>query len=197
MFSCPLTNVWMEKPSVKVWNTRNSLSFRTGIVPDAETAPRRSGQSARSSLKLPRPSGWGFFQWAVGLGLIAATAWYAGPVAAQEYPAIPAPLWETFSRGEDYILLSGTRISIGPPTVDGAVATITIDNVPMNGTVDNRTETITWNSIAAEITFRWNEYGSEDTVYVSAPGYVAVPPTIDVPEGRIGEVHLYARGVGS
>ena len=83
-------------------------------------------------------------------------------------------------------------ISLGPPKVEGAEATVTFNNTEVHGPQHNETYDLTYEGLVATITFRWDYDGSPDLVEVVPPdGYVSVPPYASVAEGTTQEFHIF------
>lgn len=118
---------------------------------------------------------------AAGLATLAAVAW--------AYPARP----------QDMRDVSGSIVRIQPTVRPGAVAEIQFENIDNNGPADNGSFPLVLDGLTAEIRFTWNiDDRTEDAITVTVPdGYVAVPPTLVVPEHTTGTVLIFPlEGVG-
>lgn len=87
--------------------------------------------------------------------------------------------------------ISGSLLTLQATEAPGAVAEVELRNVPHNGSRDDGDYTVTLGPITAIVTFVWNPHGSDDQITVYAPGLLAIPETLDVPEGTVGIVLLY------
>jgi hypothetical protein len=93
--------------------------------------------------------------------------------------------------GDDrYDWPSGSYVVIRPCDCAPAVAEVEFKNLPEHGDEDFAFELRT-PGIDATASARMGRGGAPDEIHIDAPGFVAVPPTLVVPEGGTATALLY------
>ena len=82
-------------------------------------------------------------------------------------------------------------LDLGPPTVEGAVATITFENTMVHS--EDEEVTLVWNDIVVNFAFGFNvdALGAERVTAFPPDGYIARPPEVTVQEDTTGTIHIY------
>lgn len=93
---------------------------------------------------------------------------------------------------QDTANLSGTTVTLRPTEHIGGSAEVLFENRSNNGPQDNSTFSLTHDGLTASVTFTWNAVGGSDEIVVEAPeGFVAIPPSLLLPEDTFGVVVIY------
>lgn len=96
------------------------------------------------------------------------------------------------SNAEQSVSIQQSTITLRETTQPGAVAEVVFMNTISNIPEDNGQYLLSDNGMTVEGTFGYNVLGNYDSVSVEPmEGYVAVPPTVIVPEGQAGFIYIY------
>lgn len=93
----------------------------------------------------------------------------------------------------------GTTVFLRPSEEPDAVAEVTMFNVQVNSSPDERDYTLHLGSLQVTVAFDWdaNMSGDDRMTVTVPPGYYAVPEWLDVPEYGTGTIYIYpGHGVG-
>jgi hypothetical protein len=118
--------------------------------------------------------------------------WITNPAWGQDQPQCDPP--ESTESTYVYPDMTGgcdhSFVSLGPPKVKNAVATVTYYNTATHGPQHNDEYTLTYEGLTVTILYVWSS--GDDTVEVVPPeGYIASPQRVDVSEGATQEYHIY------
>ena len=93
----------------------------------------------------------------------------------------------------DTIRLMGTTVTLQDTLQPGAVAEIHYHNHDSNGPTHEGEYPLSHAGLTAQFSFDWNAApGGADQINVTVPeGYVAVPPSLTLPENREGVIYIY------
>ena len=94
----------------------------------------------------------------------------------------------------------GTYAFLRPTQEPGAVAEVTMFNVQVNSSPDEREYPLQLGTLRVTLAFDWDANNNvDDRMTVTVPaGYYTVPDWLDVPEYASGTIYIYSgQGVGS
>jgi len=81
-------------------------------------------------------------------------------------------------------------VSLGPPEVENAVATVTYYNTMIHGPHNDEHYDLTWNDVRVTIYYKWAK-GNDTVTVLPYGGLTADPPEASVVEGTVQKYHLY------
>jgi hypothetical protein len=116
---------------------------------------------------------------AIALALVLCAATAAAQEARHEWPGNHAsgykPAW----------------VELHAPAVAGAVASVTFHNEPVHSA--DEVFPLALDGLVIDVEATWNvDHGPQERIAVTPPpGYAAVPPFVDVSEGRRETLHIY------
>lgn len=92
------------------------------------------------------------------------------------------------------ISISDTMVTISESSEPGVVATITMDNVSLNGSVDNGTYEVAMPGLSVDVIFLWEHdlHGADSITVIPPDGLICKPSNCQIvaPEGSSGTVDL-------
>lgn len=83
-----------------------------------------------------------------------------------------------------------SHVTLGPPEVENAVATVTFRNTPVHSHSDNGNYDLTWNDIRVTIYYSWTS-GNDSVTVIPHGGLTSDPTEASVPEDTVQKYHLY------
>lgn len=92
------------------------------------------------------------------------------------------------------ISISGTMVTLSESSEPGVVATITMDNVSLNGSADNGTYEVAMSGLSVDVVFLWEHdlQGADSITVIPPDGLICKPSNCQIvaPEGSSGKVDL-------
>lgn len=92
------------------------------------------------------------------------------------------------------ISISGTMVTLSESSEPGVVATVTMDNVSLNGSADNGTYEVAMSGLSVDVVFLWERdlQGADSITVIPPDGLICKPSNCQIvaPEGSSGKVDL-------